>query len=179
MISFFGKDGSGVRVVEALDFHARDPAAFHFHNGETIAVVLKYFTAAGKKTQVGKDEAGERFVSRVFEQLDVELAFEVPDIQRSVENHGAVGEVQRMLDDVELVVNFANHLLEDVLESDQAEDGAEFVDSHGEAGASRAKFKQKLDGGFRLGNDEDAAKNVAKVKFGGRLILFGATRAIQ
>ena len=85
----------------------------------------------------------------------------------------AVGKRERTLDDVELVVNFADHLLEDVFERGEAEDAAEFVDNHGEARAASAEFEQKFAGALRFGDDEHVAQHCAQMKSGGRLTLFG------
>ena len=68
------------------------------------------------------------------------------------------GRTERPLDDVELVVNLADHLFENVLERDQAENAAEFVDDHGEADAARAKFKKQLAGRLRFRHDQDLAQ---------------------
>ena len=84
-----------------------------------------------------------------------------------------------MLDNVELIVNFADHLFEDVFERDQAEYRAEFVDSHRQAGAVNAQLEKQFDGGFRLGNNENFAQHVAEMKFRGRLIFFRSARAIE
>src|SRR5690348_1193789 len=168
----------GACGFQAFDFYAGNSAAFDFHYGEAVAVVFETFAAARQKSEVGEHEAGERFVRGIFGELDVKFV-EVMNFERGVENHGAVDESERAFNDVELIVNFADHLFENVFEGDEAENGAEFVDDHGEAAAMRAEFDEKFDGGLGFGNDEDFAKHVAKLKFDGRLVLFGFARAIE
>jgi hypothetical protein len=74
-------------------------------------------------------------------------------------------------------VNFPNHLLEDVFESDQPEDAPVFVDDHRQARMARSKFHQKIAGRFRLGDNQHVADHGAKVEIrnGDRL----AVRAVH
>jgi hypothetical protein len=61
-------------------------------------------------------------------------------------------------------VNFADHLLQDVFQCDQAKDTAEFVHNHGQTRPARAEFDQKLACGLGLRNDEHVAEDASQVK---------------
>src|SRR5271156_1044902 len=151
----------------------------HFHYGEAIAIGFEAFAAAGDKAQTGEDETADRFVGGIFGEDDVIARGEFADFDGGVEDHAAVGKGERALDDVEFVVNFANHLLEDVFECGEAEDAAEFVRDHGQAGGAGAKFEEEFADGLGFGNDERVAQDGAQIKFGERLMIFGAARAIE
>ena len=151
----------------------------HFHYGEAIAIGFEAFAAAGNESEAGEDESADRFVGGIFGKHDVVARGEFADFDGGVEDHAAVGEGERALDDVEFIVNFADHLLEDVFERGQAEDAAEFVHDHGEAGAAGAKFQEQFADGLGFGNDERVAQDGAQIEFGERLMIFGAAGAIE
>src|ERR1700733_6076414 len=151
----------------------------HFHYGEAIAIGLKAFAASGDKAQAREDETADRFVGGIFGEDDVVARGEFADFDGGIEDHAAVGKGQRAFDDVEFIVNFADHLLEDVFEGGEAEDAAEFVYDHGEAGAAGAEFEEELADGLGLRDDQRVAENGAQIKFGERLMIFGAARAIE
>src|SRR6202042_3027578 len=98
----------------ALDFHARDAPAIHFDDGEAKSAVLKIFSATGDEAELIEHEAAARRVSRILRQRDVVLRVEIAHIQRRVEDNRAVCQFLRSLDDVELVVNFADDLFENI-----------------------------------------------------------------
>src|SRR6185437_4015106 len=97
----------------------------------------------------------------------------------SVENNAAVGKNERLFDDVEFVVNFAHHLLEDVLERHKVQDAAEFIHDHGEPGAARTKFEQQFAGGLCFRNDQRVADQMPQMEIGGGRTPVGAMRPFQ
>src|SRR5271155_1000398 len=151
----------------------------HFHYGEAIAIGFEAFAAAGDKAQAREDETADRFVGGIFGEDDVIARGEFADFDGGVEDHAAVGKGERALDNVEFVVNFADHLLEDVFESGEAEDAAEFVHDHGQAGAAGAKFQEQFADGLGFGDDERIAQDGAQIKFREWLMIFGAAGAIE
>ena len=92
----------------------------HFHYREAIAVGFETFSAARDKSQAGQHETTDRFVGGIFGEHDVVTRGELADFDGGVEDHAAVGKSERALDYVEFVVNFADHLLEDVFERGEA-----------------------------------------------------------
>ena len=61
-------------------------------------------------------------------------------------------------------MNFANQLLEDVFEGNEAENAAELIHDHGHAGVLGAKLPQELAGGLGLRDDEDLAQDAAQIE---------------
>lgn len=169
----------GGRDLQRFYFHAGDTAAIHFHHGEAMAFGLEAFAAARNETQVSQDETANGFVTGIIWQDDVVARGEIADFQGSVENHGAVGKRKRALDDIEFIVNFADHLLEDIFERCKAKDAAEFVDNHSQASATRAEFDEQIAGGFCFGDNEDIAQERPKVKLGWRQAFFRAASAVK
>ena len=167
------------RGRQRFDFQARDAAMVHFHYGEAIAIGFKTFAATGNKSEAGEDESADRFVGGIFGKDDVVARGQFADFDGGVEDHAAVGKSERALDDVEFIVNFADHLLEDIFESGEAEDAAEFVHDHGEAGAAGAEFQEEFADGLGFGDDERVAENGAQIEFGERLVIFSAAGAIE
>src|ERR1700722_7216865 len=147
-----------------LDLYAGNPAAILFHHGEAETVGFKAFAAAGDESEPAQHEAAHGFVRGVIGERDIVLRLEVADFYARVEDNSAVRKCERALDHVEFVVNFADHLLEDVFQSDEAENAAEFVDNHGEARAARAELDETFAGGLGLGDDQDVADNASNVK---------------
>src|SRR5580692_8486813 len=123
----------------------------HFHHGEAIAIRFETFTAAGNKSEAREHEAADGFVRWIFGKDDVVARGEFADFDGRIEDHATVGKGQRALDDVEFVVNLADHLLEDVFEGGEAQDATEFVHDHGEAGAARAEFEEEFADGLVSG----------------------------
>src|ERR1700681_1314545 len=148
--------GDGVlRGAGALDFYTSDALAVHFDHGEAIVAVLEAFAAARDEAELIENEAADGGVGGIFGQADVVLGVEVADVERGVEDDGTVGEGEGTLDDVEFIVNFADDLLEDVFESDEAEDATEFVDDDGQADVMSAELEEQFAGGLGFRNDED------------------------
>src|SRR5580704_16549466 len=143
-----------------------DAAMIHVHNRKTIAVRLKTLAATGNKAELIQNKAADCLVRTILGQLDVVFAFEFADIGGTVKDHRAIGERERTLDHVELIVNLAHHLLENIFERGEAENAAEFINDHGEAGAARAEFEEEFAGALRFRNDEDVAQHRAQIEVG-------------
>lgn len=169
----------GLWDLQRLDFDARNAAPIHFHYGEAVTFGFEAFSATRNKTEPIENEAADGFVAGIVGEYDVVTGSELANFERGVEDHGPVGKRERPFNDIELIMNFADHLFEDVFERGEAEDAAEFVDYHGEAGATRAKFDEQIAGGFCFGHDEHVAQERAEAKFGGGQALFGTAGAIQ
>ena len=96
-----------------------------------------------------EDESAKCGVGGIFGELDLVLCLEIAKSHGSVENHGhfrsGADDLGRLYD-VELIVNFANHLLEHVLQRNQAQDAPKFVDHHRQADAARAHLDQQFAG---------------------------------
>ena len=73
-------------------------------------------------------------------------------------------------------MNFADHLLEDVFESDYAENAAEFIDDHGDSGAAGAEFDEEFAGELGFRDDQHFAQIRAQMEFRGRLPLLRGGR---
>jgi len=165
--------------LDLLDFDAGNAAAVHLDNGEAVTFKVEALAAAGDEAELGEDKAADGGVGGIVGELDVVLRGEIANVERGIENHGAVGEGLGVFDDVELVVNFADHLLDDVFNRNEAEDAAEFVHDHGQTDATRAKLEEELASEFAFGDDEDVAKNAAKAEVGRGEALFGAALAVE
>src|SRR5580698_5196103 len=151
----------------------------HLHYRETITIGFETFAAAGNEAEASEHETADRLVGRIFRKHDVVTRGQLADFNGGVEDHAAVGKGERALDDVEFVVNFADHLLEDVFERGQAKDASEFVNDHGQAGAAGAEFEQEFADGLGFWDDERVAQDGAQIEFGERLMIFGAAGAIK
>src|SRR5277367_4466246 len=160
-------------------FQARDAAVVHFHHGEAVAIGFETFSAAGNESEASEHKAADGFVRGILGKDDVVTRGELADFYGGVEDHASVGESERAFDYVEFVVNFTDHLLEDVFERGEAENAAEFVHDHGEAGAAGAEFEEEFADGLGFGNDESVAQDGAQIEVGERLAIFGAARAIE
>ena len=112
---------------QKLDFYARDSAAVHFHDREPKIAEVKTFTAFGDKSELIEHKATDRGVGGVLRQSDVVLCVQVANAERGVKDDRAIRKRERPLDDVELIVNFADKLLEDVFHRDQSKNAAELV----------------------------------------------------
>ena len=99
--------------------------------------------------------------------MDFVLRLEIAQADGSVEDHGhlrARADDLRRLHDVELIVNFADHLFEHVLQRNQAQDAAKFVHDHGQADAAGAHFDQQFAGELALRNDQQLAQEAPQVE---------------
>src|SRR5580698_9613233 len=151
----------------------------HLHYRETITIGFETFAATGNEAEASEHETADRLVGRIFRKHDVVTRGQLADFNGGVEDHAAVGKGERALDDVEFIVNFTDHLLEDVFERGQAQDAAEFVNDHGEAGATCAEFEKQFADGLGFGNDERVTQDGAQIEFSERLAIFGAAGAIE
>ena len=152
---------------QALEFDSRHAVALHLQNRETIAGEIEAFAAVGNESQSRQDKAAERGVGGIFGKMDLVLRLEIAQADGSVEDHGHVragADDLRRLHHVELVVNFAHHLFEHVLERDQAEDAAKFVHDHGQADAARAHLQKQFAGELVFRHDQQLAQQAAEVE---------------
>ena len=106
------------------------------------------------KSELVQHESADGGVRGIFRQRDVVLRVQVANVQRGVKNDRTIGQGQWPLDHVEFVVNLADHLFDDVFQSDQPEDTAEFIDNHGHANVARAKLLEQLARWFRFRHDQ-------------------------
>src|ERR1700679_2010011 len=151
----------------------------HFHYCETVTIGFETFPTAGNEAEAREHESADRLIGGIFGKHDVVTRGELADFDGGVEDHAAVGQGERALDDVEFIVNFTDHLLEDVFERGQAENAAEFVNDHGESGATCAEFQMEFADGLAFGNDERVTQDGAQIEFSERLAIFGAAGAIE
>src|ERR1700746_1938216 len=114
----------GFGRTDALDFYTSNALAVHFDDGEMIIVKIKTFAALGNEPELVEHEAADGGVGGIFGQGDVVLGVEVANVGGAVEDHGAICQWKRLLDNVKFVVNFADHLLDDVFNGDQPENAA-------------------------------------------------------
>ncbi len=150
--------------MQTQNLHASDAAAVHFGDRKAEAGVFEAFPAARNEAEPAQDESADGRVAGIFRQGDAVLRVEVADVERSIEDHRAIGQSQRMLDDVELIVDFADHLFEDILEGHQAENAAKLVHNKRQAGPPCAQLAEKLAGRLGFGNDQDFAQEPPEVE---------------
>ena len=65
-------------------------------------------------------ETADGGVGGIFGKHDVVLRVEIADVESGVEDDGAIGESERLFDNVEFVVNFADELFDEVFDGDQS-----------------------------------------------------------
>ncbi len=143
---------------DGLDGDAADAAAGHLGDGVAAAVVLDAFAYGGDVAEVGEEESGQRLDASFAREDPVELGAEVAEGGAAVERHGS-GRAEEMAarSDVELVVEFADDLLQRIFGSDEADGRAELVDDDGDLAAALLKLLQQFDGELGLGNDRELA----------------------
>src|SRR5262249_53566550 len=73
-------------------------------------------SALGNEPQLIQNKSPHRRVGRIFRQHNSILGIQIPDVQRRVKDHRAVGQSQRLLHHVKLVVNLADHLFQHILD---------------------------------------------------------------
>src|SRR5713226_7925550 len=104
--------------------------ALHLQNREPIPAEIKALTATRNEPEPGENEPAERGVSGIFREPDFVLRLKVAKTYGPVENDGGLRSGANYLgrvDDIKFIVNLADHLLEHVLQRNQAEDAAKFV----------------------------------------------------
>jgi hypothetical protein len=144
-----------------------------------VALKIKSFAALRNEAEMGQGEPAQGGVGGIFGKENVILHFKVADVQRRVENHGAVRQLQRRLGQIEFVVNFADDLFEDILKRYQPEDASEFVHDERHSGAARAKFGEQLSGQLAFRNDEQIPGKPAQIEGRRRAALPGSTLALD
>lgn len=124
-----------------MNFDLGHAAAVHLNDSEAITAEVETFAATRDEAELGENESANGGIGRVVRKLDIVLGSQIANIEGSVKDDGAIGEGLGVLDDVKLIVDLTHHLLDDVFDSNQAEDTAEFVHDHGQADAARAKLE--------------------------------------
>src|SRR5262249_42558205 len=155
-----------------LDFDSRHTPPIHLHNRETEIAVLETFAAAWNESELVQHKAADGGIGGIFGQSDVVLRIEIAHVESGIEDYRAVGQRQGPLFHVELVVNFANHLLENVFQRHQTQDAAELVDHQRKADAASAQLEQQLVGWLGFRNDQQFSQNSAQIEGRWRNILF-------
>src|SRR5207244_6025688 len=110
--------------------------ALHLQNREAITGKIKTFASARNEAEVREDETAQGSVSGIFGELDLVLRLEIAKAYGSIKDHGhfrPAADDLGSLYDVELIVNFAHHLLQHVLQGNQTQDAPKFVHDHGQA----------------------------------------------
>src|SRR5438445_7923352 len=87
----------------------------------TLFRSLEAFPSLRNESQLIENEAADGGIGRVFRQGDAVLRVQVPYVQGRIKNKRAVCQCERPLDNVEFVVYFADHLLENVFHRHQTE----------------------------------------------------------
>src|SRR5206468_10953407 len=111
-------------------------------DGKLLIAEIKPLAALRNEAKLIENETADGGVSWILGQRDVVLRVEVAHVEGSVKNHRPVRKRERLFHHVKLVVNFANHLFDDIFDGHQAENAAEFVDDHGQTDAARAQFEK-------------------------------------
>src|SRR5438034_2058688 len=128
---------------EELDFEPLDARALDFEHLETAAVVLDLVALLGRSAQEAEDEAADRVVV-LDRQGALELLVEVVDRERPVDAHPAVGQpLDRLVREIELVLDLADDLLEQILERDDPLQIAVLVDHDRHVLARAPELAQK------------------------------------
>src|SRR5205809_5916951 len=115
---FFGPLPPALPGRRQLDLEPLDPRALHLHDREMHAVVLDHVSWLRGAAKLPEDEAGHGVVV-LDRQVDAELLVEVVDRERAVDPDAPVRELlDRLVREVELVLDLADDLLEQVLDRD-------------------------------------------------------------
>ncbi len=152
------------RGTNALNLYAGDALAVHLDNREAMVSVLKTFAAARNEAELIENEAADGGVCRIFRKRDAVLGVEVAHIQSRIENDSAIGKGKGVLDDVKFVVNLSHDLLEDILQGNEAQNAAKFIDDDGQADVTRAQLQKQFARGLGLWDDEHLAQHAAQIE---------------
>jgi hypothetical protein len=121
------------------------------------AVVVDLVALIGRTPQQAEHETGDRVVV-LDRQLDFELLIEVVDREGPVDPDGSfVHLLDRFVRKVELVLDLAHDLLEKILQRDDSNRRAVFVDDNRHVELLAPEVRQKRGKVFRLGNHVSVA----------------------
>ena len=113
--------------------------------------------------ELGKEEAGEGFHAGLAGKGPLVLGDEVAKGSRAVEQKQTGGiRGERAGGEVKLVIELADHLLQNVFRGNEADGGTELVDDDGQVVATALEVLEELHGELGLGNDGRLAHHLAK-----------------
>src|SRR5262249_49257521 len=140
-------------VVRAeLDLELQDARAFDLDHAETQAVRLHLVADLGRAPELAEDETGHRVVVLLFEAR-VELLVEVVDRERAADaDVRLVDALDRLVGEVELVLDLTDDLLEDVFERDDPLNVSVLVDDDREVLLLTPEVGQEGSEVLRLGD---------------------------
>src|SRR5215469_17776218 len=85
----------------------------------------------------------------------------------------------RLFYHIEFIVNFADELLEDVFERQQAQNRPEFIDDHGHPAMLPTEFEQQFAHRLALRHDGNFMKHVTHAELSSGPALFGAALPVE
>src|SRR5215213_11841118 len=145
------------------DREAIDSLALHRVDVEHDAVVRDLVARRGGATEPAEDEAGDRVVV-LLRQVDLELLVEVVDRERPADADPVLVEpLDRLVREVELVLDLAHDLLQHVLERDDSLHRAVLVDHDRQVLVGAPKLRQQRAEVLRLGNHVRRADEVREL----------------
>ena len=141
--------------------------AFHSFYYETAALIFDMLAARRHLLQAREDEAGQSFEAFVLGKNYLVLAFEIANVDGSVQNYRGIGvDLGLRHGDVELVFQLADQLFEHVFHADYARCRTEFVDHHGEVTLAALEFDQQFKERFGFGDDQHIVHDLVDLHLG-------------
>src|SRR5215467_4903384 len=153
---------TGSRNTFYLD--PRHPFAVHFGDGESQIPKPETLTALGDESELIQHKPAHSGIGRVFRQGNAILRVQIPHIQGSVKDHRTIGQRQRLLYHIKLVVNLADHLFQHILERYQAQQTSELVHHHRHPCVVFLELLQQLSGRLGFRRDEHFPQNPPQIK---------------
>src|SRR5262249_38332314 len=140
-------------VRDELDLEPLDPRALDVEDLEARSVVLDLVAALRRPAQEPEDEPADGVVI-LDRQLSVELLVEVVDRERAVDPPPALGQLlDRLVRAVELVLDLADDLLQQILERDDPLEVAVLVDHDRHVLVRATEVGEQRGEVLRLGDD--------------------------
>ncbi len=134
---------------------AGDAAAGHLFDDVATTSEGDALASDRKVAELGEKESGEGFDPGLAGKGPAELGAEVAKGGAAIEGHDAFGvESCRAGGNVELIFEFADHLLEHVFGGDDADSRTEFVDNDGDLATTGLKLLEKFGGELGFGNNK-------------------------
>jgi hypothetical protein len=127
-----------------IDLYAFDAMAVHFQDGELSAFVLETVAGSRYPLELGENESGESLEAFVARKLEFVVVLEIANWHGSFENHGRRAGSRWLGRNVELVFDFTDELLEDVLDGDYSRCRSEFIDDDGKMALTRFELDQQI-----------------------------------
>ena len=151
----------------------------HFHHRKTKSVRLETFSAPRNKSQPVQHESPNGLVRRILRHHDVVPRLQFPNFDRRVKNHSAIRQIQRPLHHVELIMNFTDHLLQNIFQGRQPQNTAKFIHDHRQPRTSRPEFPEQFAHRLRFRDNQHVAQNAPQAKLRQRLPILRTPRALQ